>query len=313
MKKTIIISLLILAGIGCRKGNGDHDASGVFEADEVVVSSELAGKILRFDAVEGSKLAQGDSVVFIDPTGLQLQKEQVEASIQTLPQKTTDVGLQVALLEDQLKVQQVQMANLEKERKRFENLVKADAATGKQLDDIVAQMNQLTQQMQVTKQQIKVQRNLSGTQNSAVLSEKKPMEKKVAQLNDQLSRTVVLQPSKGTLLTKYAQAGEITAPGKALYKMADLDVMRLRAYLTNDQLAGLKLGQMVKVQVDDGKGGYRNYDGKITWIADKAEFTPKTIQTKDERANLVYAVKVDVVNDGALRIGMYGEIKLASK
>lgn len=309
MQTRLFITAIMLLAVSCKNGGSDHDASGVFEADEVIISSEVSGKILRFDAEEGAILQKGDTVVIIDATPIQLQKEQVEASIQTLPEKTTDVGLQVKLLEDQYAVQAVQLANLEKERVRFEKLVKADAATGKQLDDIVGQIDQLTQQMKVTQQQIKVQRNVSGTQNRAILSERSPLQKRVAQLDDQIQRTAVLQPASGTILTKYAQRGEVTAPGKALYKLADLRVLRLRAYVTGDQLAGLKLGQQVKVQVDDGKGGYRPYAGKITWVADKAEFTPKTIQTKDERANLVYAVKVDVVNDGYLKLGMYGELK----
>lgn len=309
MQTRLFITAIMLLAVSCKNGGSDHDASGVFEADEVIISSEVSGKILRFDAEEGAILQKGDTVVIIDATPIQLQKEQVEASIQTLPEKTTDVGLQVKLLEDQYAVQAVQLANLEKERVRFEKLVKADAATGKQLDDIVGQIDQLTQQMKVTKQQIKVQRNVSGTQNRAILSERSPLQKRVAQLDDQIQRTAVLQPASGTILTKYAQRGEVTAPGKALYKLADLRVLRLRAYVTGDQLAGLKLGQQVKVRVDDGKGGYRPYAGKITWVADKAEFTPKTIQTKDERANLVYAVKVDVVNDGYLKLGMYGELK----
>ncbi|MGB4771346.1 MAG: HlyD family efflux transporter periplasmic adaptor subunit [Chitinophagaceae bacterium] len=309
MQTRLIITAIMLLAASCKDGGGDHDASGVFEADEVIISSEVSGKILRFDAEEGAILQKGDTVVIIDATAIQLQKEQVEASIQTLPEKTTDVGLQVKLLEDQYKVQVVQLANLEKERVRFEKLVKADAATSKQLDDIVGQIDQLAQQMKVTQQQIKVQRNISGTQNRAILSERSPLQKRVAQLDDQIQRTAVLQPASGTILTKYAQHGEVTAPGKALYKLADLRVLRLRAYVTGDQLAGLKLGQQVKVQVDDGKGGYRSYAGKVTWVSDKAEFTPKTIQTKDERANLVYAVKVDVVNDGYLKLGMYGELK----
>ena len=309
MQTRLFITAIMLLAVSCKNGGSDHDASGVFEADEVIISSEVSGKILRFDAEEGAILQKGDTAVIIDATPIQLQKEQVEASIQTLPEKTTDVGLQVKLLEDQYTVQAVQLANLEKERVRFEKLVKADAATGKQLDDIVGQIDQLTQQMKVTQQQIKVQRNVSGTQNRAILSERSPLQKRVAQLDDQIQRTAVLQPASGTILTKYAQQGEVTAPGKALYKLADLRVLRLRAYVTGDQLAGLKLGQQVKVQVDDGKGGYRPYAGKVTWVADKAEFTPKTIQTKDERANLVYAVKVDVVNDGYLKLGMYGELK----
>jgi HlyD family secretion protein len=299
----------ILFLLGCKNGNDLHDASGVFEAEEVIVSSEIGGKILSFLPDEGTKLSAGDSVVVIDATNIRLQKEQVEASIGALSDKTTDVGPQVELLRNQLSVQETQMATLERERQRFDKLVKADAATSKQLDDIVAQIDQLRKQMEVTRQQIRVQLNITGTQNRGILSEKDPLDKRVAQLDDQLQRSVVLNPVTGTILTKYAEAGEVTSPGKALYKIASLEVLRLRAYLTGDQIATVKLGQAVKVAVDDSKGGFRNYDGKITWISDKAEFTPKTIQTKEERANLVYAVKIDVKNDGYLKIGMYGEVK----
>ena len=299
-----------LLALGCKNGNDLHDASGVFEADEVIVSSEVGGKILAFKPDEGTRLSAGDSVVVIDATNIRLQKEQVEASIDALSAKTTDVGPQVQLLRDQLEVQETQMANLEREQQRFEKLVKADAATGKQLDDINSQIDQLKKQMDVTRQQIKVQLTITGTQNRGVLSEKEPLGKRVAQLDDQLKRSVVVNPVNGTVLTKYAEAGEVTSPGKALYKIADLDMLRLKAYLTGDQLATVKLGQTVKVEVDDGKGSFRNYEGKVTWISDKAEFTPKTIQTKDERANLVYAVKIDVKNDGFLKIGMYGEVRL---
>ncbi len=309
MKKRIIILSSILFLLGCQNGKDQHDASGVFEAEEVIVSSEVGGKILKFQPDEGAELAAGDSAVIIDATNIRLQKEQVEASIGALSDKTTDVGPQVELLKNQLSVQETQMVTLEKERQRFDKLVKADAATTKQLDDIVAQIDQLKKQMDVTRQQIKVQQNLTGTQNRGILSEKDPLDKRVAQLDDQLQRSVVLNPVNGTILTKYAEAGEVTSPGKALYKIADLDMLRLRAYLTGDQVATVKLGQAVKVAVDDGKGGFRNYEGKISWISDKAEFTPKTIQTKEERANLVYAVKIDVKNDGYLKIGMYGEVK----
>jgi HlyD family secretion protein len=312
MNIKLIIPAALLLIVSCNRGHGDVDASGVFEADEVIVSSELAGKILAFNAAEGDHLAAGDSVVQLDATNIRLQKEQVEASIGTLSEKTTDVGLQVGLLQDQLKVQESQLATLERERNRFENLVKADAATQKQLDDINGQVDQLKRQMNVTRQQIKVQQNLTGTQNRGILSEKEPLNKRVAQLQDQLQRSVVINPVEGTVLTKYAKAGEVTSPGKALYKLADLTKLRLRAYLDGNQLAQVKLGQSVKVKVDDGKGGFRDYQGKLTWISDKAEFTPKTIQTKDERANMVYAVKIDVKNDGFLKIGMYGEVQLAN-
>lgn len=312
MNIKLIIPAAMLLVVSCKNGNGDIDASGVFEAEEVIVSSELAGKILQFEPAEGDQVKAGDSVALIDATNIRLQKEQVEASIGTLSGKTTDVSLQIGLLQNQLKVQESQLATMERERIRFENLVKADAATQKQLDDIVGQIDQVKRQMNVTRQQIKVQQDVTGTQNRGILSEKEPLNKRVAQLEDQLQRSVVINPVNGTILTKYAKAGEITAPGKALYKVADLGTLRLRAYLDGNQLAQVKLGQSIKVKVDDGKGGFRTYDGKLSWISDKAEFTPKTIQTKDERANMVYAVKIDVRNDGLLKIGMYGEIQLAN-
>jgi len=296
--------------LGCGNGNDKFDASGVFEADEVIVSSEVGGRILSFDADEGSSVAKGDSLIVIDATNIRLQKEQVEASIDALSSKTTNVGLQTRMLSEQLKVQETQLASLEKERVRFEKLVQADAATQKQLDDIISQIDQLKRQMEVTRQQIRVQADISGTQNRGILSERQPLNKRVAQLDDQLQRSIVVNPVSGTVLTKYAEQGEVTAPGKALYKIADLGVLRLRAYITNDQLASVKIGQAVRVSVDDGKGGYKEYEGRISWISDKAEFTPKTIQTRDERANLVYAVKVDVKNDGFLKLGMYGELRL---
>ena len=163
--------------------------------------------------------------------------------------------------------------------------------------------------MQVTQQQIDVQKNNVATQNRSILSEGKPLEKRVAQLQDQLDKSNIVNPIAGTVLTKYAEEGEVTASGKALYKIADLSTITLRAYVTATQLSQLKLGQTVKVFADNGPNKYNEYSGTITWISDKAEFTPKTIQTKEERANLVYAVKVKVKNDGYLKIGMYGELK----
>jgi HlyD family secretion protein len=177
------------------------------------------------------------------------------------------------------------------------------------LDDINFQVASLGKQMAVTQQQIAVQKNTVASQNRSILSEGAPLEKRAAQLQDQLQRASIVNPVAGTVIAKYAEAGEITATGKALYKIADLSVMNLRAYITGSQLSQVKLGQQVQVMVDDGTDRYKTYPGTITWISDKAEFTPKTIQTKDERANLVYAVKINVKNDGYLKIGMYGEVK----
>lgn len=308
---------LLLAGcsftlFSCGTKNSDADATGSFEADEVVVSSSANGKILSFNLTEGSQLSRDSVVAIIDPIPLSLQKEEVEASIQALGNQTLDVNPQIRLLLDQLSVQQSQLDNLLHERGRIENLVKLDAATGKQLDDVNAQIDLVNRQMNVTRQQIQVQKNAVGTQNRGILSQQKPLEKRAAQVADLLNKTHVRNPVTGVVLAKYAEAGELTAVGKALYKVADLSSLNLRAYVTGTQLPQIRLGQPVTVRIDSGAGGYRELPGTITWISDKAEFTPKTIQTKEERANLVYAIKVRTANkDGLLKIGMYGEVKWA--
>lgn len=312
MKPTFnFLTLFItLAFLSCGSRGDKFDASGTFEADEVIVSTLATGKILSLDIDEGSVLNKDSIVGHVDPTGLSLQKEEVQASIQSLGEQTATAEPQVKLLHDQLTVQQSQLNNLLHEKARIENLLKQDAATGKQLDDINEQIDVVKKQMDVTQQQMNVQRSNTSTQNRGILSQGKPLEKKAAQIQDLLNKTNIVNPIDGTVITKYAEEGEMTSSGKALYKIADLSTMTLRAYITGDQLARVKLGQTVKVLVDDGKGGYKELAGVVTWISDKAEFTPKTIQTKDERANLVYATKIKVKNDGYLKIGMYGEVKL---
>jgi HlyD family secretion protein len=303
-----VISAITL--FSCNGNRSEFDASGTFEADEVVVSSMASGQILTLTIDEGSILAKDSIVGYIDPAALSLQKQEVEATIQSLGEQTINAEPQIELLEKQLTVQQSQMDNLLHEKTRVENLLKQDAATGKQLDDINAQIDVVKKQMNVTRQQINVQQNNTATQNRSILSNTKPLEKKVAQLDDLLKKTAVRNPINGTVLTKYAEEGEMTSAGKALYKIADLSELNLRAYVTGVQLPAIKLNQTVKVMIDDGVKKYKEYSGTIIWIADKAEFTPKTIQTKEERANLVYAIKVKVKNDGYLKIGMYGEVKL---
>jgi HlyD family secretion protein len=305
----VLVAAASLTIISCNRNGNDFDASGSFEADEVIVSSELGGKILSFHVEEGMQLAKDSVVGTVDATNISLQEAQVEASINALNQKTADVSPQVQLLQNQLAVQQSQLENLLHEKGRIENLVKADAATGKQLDDINAQVDVARKSMSVTQQQINVQKNNIATQNRGILSEAEPLRKRVAQLKDQAGRASIVNPVGGTVITKYAQQGEVTSPGKALYKIADLSFLTLRAYISGSQLSQVKLGQTVKVLTDDGKDKYRETAGTITWISDKAEFTPKTIQTREERANLVYAIKIKVKNDGLLKIGMYGELK----
>jgi HlyD family secretion protein len=310
MKKVTIALSVLLMMQSCDNKKENYDASGSFEADEVVVSSELGGQLLQFNVNEGDSLAGGDVVGVIDSTNLALQKEQVKATIRSLSEKTNNVQPQVELLQQQLSVQQSQLKNLLHEKERTERLVQADAATGKQLDDINSQIDVLHRQMQVTQQQIAVQKNNINAQNRSILSEAGPLQTQEAQVQERISKSRIINPISGTVITKYAEQGEITTPGKALYKIADLTYLNLRAYVTGAQLSQIKLGQQVKVLVDDGAKNYRTYTGTITWISDKAEFTPKTIQTKEERANLVYAVKIKVRNDGYLKIGMYGEVQL---
>ncbi|MGG9960972.1 HlyD family secretion protein [Ferruginibacter sp. SUN106] len=314
MKKVNFITaiFLLLAIAGCKNAASNADATGTFEADEVIVSSELPGKLISFNVQEGMQLSKDSVVGIVDAKNISLQQEQVEASIKALNEKTANVQPQVELLQNQLAVQQSQLSNLLHEKTRIENLIKADAATGKQLDDMNAQIDVARKQLSVTQQQINVQRNNIATQNRSILSEADPLKKRVAQLQDQAQRANIINPVSGTVITKYAEQGEITASGKALYKIADLSSLNLRAYISGIQLPQVKLGQTVKVLIDDGEKKSKEYSGTITWIADKAEFTPKTIQTKEERANLVYAVKIKVKNDGFLKIGMYGEVLLAA-
>lgn len=310
MKKVIIPFFLFVLIQSCGNKNETYDASGSFEADETIVSSELGGQLIQFNVDEGDSLTQGQIVGAIDSTNLALQKAQVKATIQSLSEKTNNVQPQVELLQNQLAVQQSQLKNLLHEKDRIERLIQADAATGKQLDDINSQIDVTRKQMAVTQQQINVQKTNTATQNRSILSEAGPLQKQVAQVEENISKTKIVNPINGTVITKYAEQGEITSTGKALYKIADLSTLNLRAYVTGAQLSQIKLGQHVNVLVDDGAKNYRSYTGTITWISDKAEFTPKTIQTKEERANLVYAVKIKVKNDGYLKIGMYGEVQL---
>ncbi len=254
---SLIVTAVALAA--CNGNGNGYDASGTFETDEVIVSSLANGRIMSLNVEEGSQLKKDSIVGLVDPSDLSLQKDQVVATIQSLNEQTLNVQPQIKLLQDQLTVQQSQLDNLLYERTRTENLLKQDAATGKQLDDINAQIDVVKKQMDVTQQQINVQQNNVSTQNRSILSQGKPLQKKVAQIEDQLNKTNILNPIDGTVLTKYAEAGEITSIGKALYKIADLSSLNLRAYITGVQLAEIKLGQQVKVYIDNGKNKYKEY------------------------------------------------------
>lgn len=298
MKKTLTYSSLLvlaLAITSCGKGNKAYDASGVFESTEVTVSAEGNGKIMSLDLQEGDRLEAGAVVGCIDTVQLYLSKIQLEASRRAVGSGRLNISRQIAALESQI-------AKQRQELDRFTKLEQAGASNRKQVEDIQAQLDILERQLAAQKE------SLQNT-NSNVSGQADALEAQVMQLEDKIRKCVITSPVSGTILAKYSEAGELAVQGRALFKVADLDNIRLRAYITADQLTGLKLGQSVKVFADQGTSGRKEYAGTLVWISDKAEFTPKTIQTRDERANLVYAVKIAVKNDGLIKLGMYGDIK----
>ncbi len=319
----ILICSTIVFALSCKSSNHQFDATGLFEAEEVVVSSELSGKLIRFDVEEGASLSKDSIIGQVDPMQYELQKEQIEASISAVNNKNIPVTPQLQILEAQSRAQneqmntiQVQLTTARTEKSRIEKLVHGEAAPAKQLEDMNAQIDLLNQQIksvksqiEVTQQQIRSQKQLIAAQNAGINSEKEPLAKRKEQAADVLSKTNIKNPISGVVLARYVHQYEVVTPAKPLYKIANIDQLKLRAYVSGDQLSKLALNQEVSVFTDFGEKGQRNYKGKLVWISDKAEFTPKTIQTKEERANLVYAVKIQVPNDGYLKIGMYGEVK----
>jgi HlyD family secretion protein len=326
IKRTALVGLVAfafaIAIASCKEAELGYDAAGAFEAEERVISAEATGKILKLDIEEGQVLDAGKAIGQIDVSNIELQKDVTASTIQAIEQKTNDAAPQIRVLEAQIATQkgqqetiQQQIAVLDKEIQRFRNLVAGHAAPQKQLDDLTGQKSVLEKQMATATSQISIlnaqiaaAKSNVGTQNRGVLSEIGPTKKKVELLDKQIADGRIINDHAGTVLVKYAMDGEFTAVGKPLYKIADLSYIILRAYVTGQQLPQIKLGQKAKVQTDAGDGTMRETEGTITWISSEAEFTPKTIQTKDERANQVYAIKLRVKNDGSLKIGMYGEV-----
>ena len=275
MKRILICAGVLVLTAACGH-EGDFDATGTFEATEVVVSAEAAGRILRFDAEEGDLLTAGCQVGTIDSVQLYLRKLQLERSAASVRSNRPDIAKQVASLREQIAKQQT-------ERRRVENLL------GSQLDATLSTLRNNAASIDENSSSIEVQ---------------------IAQVEDQLGKCRIVSPISGTVLAKYGEAGELASVGRPLMKVADLDRIYLRAYFTSDQLSELELGQAVTVTADFGGDRQVDYPGRITWIASESEFTPKTIQTRSSRASLVYAVKIAVENDGRLKIGLYGEVKL---
>ena len=296
----LIIPLFVgISFYSCGSKIGQTDVSGTFETTEILVSAQATGTILALNMEEGQVLKANQQIGFIDTIQLALKKKQLRASIQALKSRLPEIDVQMAVLQQQLSTAKSEQARLTK-------LVGANAAPQKQLDDVVAQIAVLQKQMTATKSTLK--NGNDGADNEIVA-----LNAQLEQIDDMLRKSYIKSPIDGTVLVKYAEVGELAVQGKTLFKVADISKMILRVYLTADQLAKLKVGQKVKVNAEFGLKENKSYNGTVSWISSNAEFTPKTIQTRDERANLVYAAKVLVPNDGNLKIGMYGGIYLETK
>lgn len=284
-----IVAITLLSA--CSGNNGKSDAYGTFESTEVTISTESAGKLIFLKAEEGMELKKGDTIALVDTVQLALRRDEIIAQKKSSSTKLDNITAQIKVIEEQKKTSQV-------DKDRIVKLFKDGAATQQQMDDINGLLAVYDKQISSIE-----------TQNAQVLNEDAAYTKQIAQINDQIKRSLIINPDDGTVLTKYAEASEVVTLGKPLYKIADLSDIYLRIYVSGSQLPQIKLGQKVKVLVDKNEKENKEYEGIITWISSSSEFTPKIIQTKEERVNLVYAVKVKVKNDGTLKIGMPGEVK----
>lgn len=288
-----VIGLMFL-GTSCKKNKGDADAYGVCEATEIIISSESNGKMLSFDIVEGQSYEAGQTLGCIDTFQTYLQIKQLQSSINAVLARRPNASSQMRVLENKL-------ATLNKEKQRVRNLIDANAASTKQLDDIQAEIN-------ITKSQIEATKSTLSTQDQSLLEEVESMRFQLQQLQHAMESCIIKAPITGTIINKYIEENELAFQGKPLFKMADLTNMFIKVYITEDALSSVKLNQKAIVRLDNSKGKPIKLEGTVTWISPKAEFTPKMIQTKEERVNLVYAVKVSFQNDGSAKIGMPGDV-----
>jgi HlyD family secretion protein len=287
--KKMIIALIIVSLAACNKTNDKADGYGNFEATEVTISAEASGKIEFLNLEEGAVLEPNTSIGLIDTIQLYLNKQQLLASKTTIFSKSRNVQSQTTILQEQLKTTLI-------EQKRIQNMFAENAATKRQVDEVEGKVSVLKEQLKSV-----------ATQDAPILNEAKSIDVQIEKINDQIQKSKITNPIKGTVLAKYVEPNEITAFGKPLYKIADLSEMTLRVYVSETQLSKIKTGQKVTIKIDTDIE-MKSYPGTISWIASAAEFTPKIIQTKEERVNLVYAVKIDVKNDGGLKIGMPAEM-----
>ena len=298
MKKQIfyVATAAALLTLGnCTDRSREFDACGQIEATEVLVSAEANGRIIALQLTEGDKLTAGEVVGVIDSVQTYLQKEELVRKRSNTQTKWVDIDRQLAS-------QYAQLNKLKSDRERYQALEAKDAATRKQVEDLVSQIA-------VTEREIAAQRQNYERNNTGIREELALYDVQIAEKDDQLSKCRIVAPIDGTVLTKFAEAGELVTSGKSLFKLADMNQVYVRAYLTTAQLAEVKLGDTVQVTIEDGTDKPRTYEGRLVWIADEAEFTPKNIQTKDERADLVYAAKIALDNDGYLKLGMYAYVR----
>ena len=295
MKQIVLIATVLVLLASCGKDERAYDATGTFEATETTVSAEQSGTLVRFDVSEGDEIALGKEVGLIDTTQLWLKIQQMGATKAVYRSQRPDMEKQIAATRQQL-------AKARQDEQRYKELVADGATPSKMLDDA-------TSQVAVLQKQLDAQISTLNTQLSTLDSQVSTVDVQVSQLRDQLQKCHVVTPIAGTVLEKYVEQGEFVATGKPLFKMASVQRMYFRAYVTSAQLQNIKVGQQAKVYADYGDGQKKEYEGTVTWISNRSEFTPKTILTDDERADLVYALKVAVKNDGYIKIGMYGEVK----
>lgn len=295
MKKLMIIAAVLAGLVSCGSNEKEFDATGTFEATEVTVAAEQSGELMQFDVTEGGELALAQEVGLIDTTPLRLKIQQNGAAKAVYQSQKPDMEAQIAATRQQL-------AKAKQDQQRYKELVADGAAPSKMLDDA-------TSQVLVLQKQLAAQISSLNTNTNALNRQMEAMDVQADQLRDQLAKCHISAPIKGTVLEKYVERGEFVATGKPLFKIADMKNMYFRAYVTSAQLKDIKIGQQVKVFADYGDGKKKEYEGRVSWISSRSEFTPKTILTDDERADLVYALKVAIKNDGFVKIGMYGEVK----
>jgi HlyD family secretion protein len=290
----IVIAAISLALISCN-GNGEKaDAYGNFETDEITVSAEMAGRILNLKVEEGDEIPEGQIVGLIDTTQIALKRVQLEAQINAAASRLPNISAQADVQREQIRILKVDL-------ERFTKMMADGAATQKQLDDVSGRISIAEKQIDAIE-----------TQRKSVVAEMEVLKTQLSQINDQLKRCKIENPVRGTVLVRFAQQGEVTAPGKPIYKISNIDFLYLKVFVTGNQLSNFAIGEKVKVFIDSENNELVEKEGIVSWVSSSAEFTPKIIQTRDERVKMVYAVKIKVKNDGSLKIGMPGEVRINS-